>query len=686
WSDPIGFGIVPVAVANLPDGRLITWSSQFRDTYVATGDGATFTEIFDPFLGSDGQALGEFVTNTDHDMFCPGINNLADGRILSAGGTSSERTSIYDPTTGLWSVAAEMNIPRGYQGNVTLSDGTVFTLGGSWGGGNNSSTNGGKDAELWSPETGWLLLPGITGEDIYNSNDLSRETEGVFRVDNHLWLWPASNGRVFHAGPSEMMHWIDVNGAGSIEDVGLRSNDTYSMKGTTVMFDVDRILKVGGAESYGSDNPAKDNSFVIDFSNENNVTVTPTVNNLFFSRTMHNSTVLPNGEILVTGGLDHAEVFTDDGSRLTAEIYSPSSNSWRQVAGMQIPRTYHSVAILMVDGRVFVGGGGLCDDSNPDECVNHFDAEVYSPPYLFNGDGSLATRPTISAPDTADYNTSINVTGSTGIQEFSLIRFSAATHSTNNEQRRIPVSFSGNGNYSVNIPERNLLPPGYYMLFALDSNGVPSVAETIQIGSAIPLPENPTLVLDLNFDDGSGSTVSDASSYSNDATIFDVDDAGATKIPSTDNWGTGLFGGALETDGFEFESNTIVDVPYSASMATVENAITIMAWVSRDEIVNNASIFTHDYPALFFGFHNSLYKWEIYTPGGNAGASCLASYTPEDTWVHIAATFDGETAKLFANGIEICSKPYSGSFNLNPSEPNFSSFTASGFYERRTNP
>ncbi|WP_276390804.1 hypothetical protein, partial [Eudoraea chungangensis] len=40
WSDPIGFGIVPVAVANLPDGRLITWSSQFRDTYVATGDGA----------------------------------------------------------------------------------------------------------------------------------------------------------------------------------------------------------------------------------------------------------------------------------------------------------------------------------------------------------------------------------------------------------------------------------------------------------------------------------------------------------------------------------------------------------------------------------------------------------------------------------------------------------------------
>ncbi|WP_411032135.1 hypothetical protein, partial [Spongiimicrobium sp. 3-5] len=108
WSDPIGFGIVPVAVANLPDGRLITWSSQFRDTWIGGGDGATFTEIFDPFQGSDGAALGEFTSNTDHDMFCPGINNLADGRILSAGGTSSQKTSIYDPSTGLWSVASEM--------------------------------------------------------------------------------------------------------------------------------------------------------------------------------------------------------------------------------------------------------------------------------------------------------------------------------------------------------------------------------------------------------------------------------------------------------------------------------------------------------------------------------------------------------------------------------------------------
>ena len=687
WSDPIGFGIVPVAVSNLPDGRLITWSSQYKLTYYTAGresDGLTWTELFDPFQGPDGAALGEFQSNTDHDMFCPGINNLPDGRILSAGGTSHQRTSIYDPATGQWSVADEMNVPRGYQGNVTLSDGSVFTLGGSWGGGDFSDTNGGKDGELWTEQTGWILLPGISGDDTFTANDLNTESQGVYRADNHLWLWPASNGRIFHAGPSEMMHWISVENGGSMVDVGLRANDSYSMKGTTVMFDVDRILKVGGAESYDRDHPAKDNSYVIDFSNENNVTVTPTVNRLTYSRTMHNSTVLPNGEVLVTGGLDHAEVFSDVGARLTAEIYNPESNTWRTVAGMQVPRTYHSVAILMVDGRVFVGGGGLCDNSNPAECVNHTDAEIYSPSYLFNNDGSLATRPTISAPETADYNTSIPVTGSSGITDFNLIRFSSATHSTNNEQRRIPVSFTGNGSYTVNIPDRNLLPPGYYMLFGLNANGVPSVAETIQIGNSIPLSEDPSLVLDLKFDDASGSVARDDSQYGNNATIYDVDNRMANKTPSTGNWGSGLFGGALETDGVEFQSNTIVDVPTSASMQTIANTMTVMAWVNRDDIVYNASVFTHDYPAFFFGFHNSLYKWEIYTSEGVG--SCLAGYTPTSQWVHIAATYDGQMARLYANGQEVCSKPVTGNLVLNTAEANFSSFTTSGFYERRTNP
>lgn len=488
WSEVIPFGIVPVAVANLPDGNLITWSAQSKINFNKE-NGATYYEVFDPFSGPNGTALGEQQSTTNHNMFCPGINNLDDGRILIAGGSSSEKTTIYDYKTGEWISAMDMHVPRGYQSNVTLSNGTVFTIGGSWSGGRVN-----KLGEIWSPKFGWRELPGVTGDITYNDNDSELEPEGIFRLDNHTWLWPAPNGKVFHAGPGEDMHWIDTEGIGNVTYVGKRANDTYSMKGTTVMFDVGKLLKVGGSTSYASKSEAKDNSFVIDINDEDNVTVTPTENNLSFSRTMHNSTVLPNGEVLITGGLSSAIVFSDEGARFTAEMYNPETNTWRNVADMNEARTYHSVSILMTDGRVFAGGGGLCGN-----CAgNHLNAEIYSPPYLFNEDGSLANRPIINAEKEAAYNSPLVVTSEANIQDFVFIRMSSATHSINNEQRRIPLTFQNNNDntFTLNIPGSNLLPPGFYMLFAIDTAGIPSVAEVVKVG------ENEVIVEEINFPSG----------------------------------------------------------------------------------------------------------------------------------------------------------------------------------------
>ncbi|OBR40602.1 hypothetical protein A9200_15190, partial [Maribacter hydrothermalis] len=699
WGAPIPFGIVPVAVANLPDGNLITWSSQFRGTFIVEGDGTTFTELFDPAgNGGLGEALGSFTSSTDHDMFCPGINNLADGRILSAGGTSSERTSIYDWKTNKWMVADQMNIPRGYQGNVTLTDGSVFTLGGSWSGGN----YGNRDAEIYSSLTGWLRLPNIQGEDIYTANDLNSDIQGQYRVDNHLWLWPAPNGKLFHAGPSEMMHWIDVDApGGAIVEAGIRQDlsagvtDAYSMKGNTVMFDIGKILKTGGAPTYGDDYmpelPARNNSFVIDINGTGN-TPTPTVTftgNMSNQRTMHNSTVLPNGEVLVTGGLTDAAVFTDVGAVLGAEIFNPNAtgNKWRTVAQMATPRTYHSVAILMVDGRVFVGGGGLCDSSPG--CVNHMDAEIYSPPYLFNSNNTLATRPEIfGGPESTDYESNITLTATPGIQEFSLIRFSAATHSTNNEQRRIPVSFTSSGSsYNVAIPERELLPPGYYMLFALDANGVPSIAHTIKIGSEIPLSNNSNLVLDMQFDETSGINATDSSQYGNDGTIVQRNDNGSPATANQYTWSDGIVGNALEFDGLEFNSNSLLEIDYSTELASTAGSITVSAWVYRNSSsgitelngkIANVGILSQAYPNMFFGFHNTLYKWAF---RADSPLDCYAGYAPLDTWVHLAATYDGSVAKLYANGVEVCSRAMSGDITFLNDATELSRFTASGFYE-----
>ena len=151
------------------------------------------------------------------------------------------------------------------------------------------------------------------------------------------------------------------------------------------------------------------------------------------------------------------------------------------LAPMAIPRTYHSVALLLPDARVFVGGGGLCGTCT----TNHLDGEIFTPPYLLNADGSARTRPTIvTAPATAAAGSSISVTTGAQITKFSLMRMSTVTHTVNTDQRRIPLTataVSGN-TASLALPaDRGVLVPGPYLLFAVDGNGVPSVASMITI-------------------------------------------------------------------------------------------------------------------------------------------------------------------------------------------------------------
>ena len=80
-----------------------------------------------------------------------------------------------------------------------------------------------------------------------------------------------------------------------------------------------------------------------------------------------------------------------------AEIWNPTTQTFTLDASSAVPRTYHSSAVLVPDGRVLVGGGGPCGDCG----VNHLDAEMYSPAYLFNEDGSAADRPTMSLGDSS---------------------------------------------------------------------------------------------------------------------------------------------------------------------------------------------------------------------------------------------------------------------------------------------
>ena len=473
WGPIIDLPLIPVGAANLPNGRVLIWAAHDELNF-AGGRGETETAIFDP---ATGKAPQKTITENQHDMFCPGTSNLIDGRILINGGRSSEKTTIYNYANDSWKADQNMSIPRGYQANTVLPDGSVFTIGGSWSGG-----RGDKDGEVWTEGSGWRLTKGIPVDPIL---DGISDPQGVYRSDNHAWLWTASNGKVFHAGPSTEMHWFDTSGDGSHTRAGTRGDDESARSGTTVMYDAGKLLKVGGSTSYSSGDPASGSTYIIDINRD-----TPRVekvDSLRLPRTMHNSVVLPNGEVLVIGGIRRAETFEDDDSRLVAELWSPQTKQWRDVAAMQVSRAYHSTAILLPDGRVFAGGGGLCGNCS----ANHVDAEIYSPPYLFDGNRS-ATRPVItSSPDSAKHGETIRVQTNSGVNAFSLIRLSSVTHSTNNDQRRIPLTptSAGSNRYDLTIPSNaGVLPPGYYMLFAMNEDGTPSISNSIQINLATTSP------------------------------------------------------------------------------------------------------------------------------------------------------------------------------------------------------
>ncbi|HUN90601.1 MAG TPA: RICIN domain-containing protein [Burkholderiaceae bacterium] len=477
WSSVIPLAVTPVAAANLPNGKLMMWASNQLFSFQGDVSNAltqTQTGIFDPSTNASSVVVE---TAAGSDMFCPGTTVLADGRLLVNGGDSSPKTSIYDWRTNAWTADATMNVARGYEANTLLSNGSAMTFGGSWSGG-----QGNKTAEVWTAGSGWRLLSGVPA-----TNVIGPDPQGVYRGDNHLWLFAQSNGSVFHAGPSAQMNWITTSGAGTIASAGNRADDTYSINGIAVMYAPGKILKAGGAASYQQNGStttyANTRSYLIDITG--GVGATPTVTKLSpmnYGRSFANGVVLPDGSVVVVGGQTIPQPFTDTAAILTPEIWNPSTQQFNLLAPMQVPRTYHSTALLLPDARVFVGGGGLCGNGCPQ---NHSDAEILTPPYLLNIDGTAAARPVItSAPQSATRGATIAVTTDRIVASFSLMRLSATTHTVNNDQRRIPLQASAvsGTTYTLPVPaDPGVVLPGYYMLFALDPKGVPSVAATLQI-------------------------------------------------------------------------------------------------------------------------------------------------------------------------------------------------------------
>jgi galactose oxidase len=474
WSGVIPVPLVPGAAANLPDGRVVLWAANDPYNFTAGPGTNTVTAVFDPATMTAGPAQ---YANTGHDMFCPGTTNLPDGRLLVNGGKGNDKTSLYDWRTGAWTAFPPMTIGRGYQANALLGDGSVLTLGGSWSG----DAMQVKDGEVWAGT--WRRLSHLVLDSSFDATAPS----GAKYYDNHMWLFQMSNGRVLHAGPSVQMHWLDLVGEGAVEGIGPRGNDASSLNGSIVMYGVDKLLKVGGAPDYGSDAepPAGLNStntaHLIELGADHRIAVTQ-IASMTYARALGHAVVLPNGQVVVVGGSTRPKLFSDDYAVKVPELWDPGSRTFAVMPPHAVARPYHSVALLLIDGRVLVGGGGL----NGNAATDHPNVEILSPPYLFNDDGTPASRPVLmSVPSTAAYGATVRVTTDQAVSSFALVRLSSDTHSISNDQRRIPlVSHPVTANtYDLDIPSnRNVAIPGSYMLFAMLASGTPSIARVIQVG------------------------------------------------------------------------------------------------------------------------------------------------------------------------------------------------------------
>ena len=489
WGPTIDFPLVPVGVFIDPlSGKVISFSSYAHDTFAQDKtNGTTLTATWDPHTQTVSQ---RGVRHTKHDMFCPGMSFDVDGRMLISGGATAYKSSIYDPAEDDWKKAAGMNIARGYQGSTTTSAGSIFVIGGSWAP-DATMKRGNRNGEIYDTVTDkWTLLEGCPAKAIETTEDW----EKLYRADNHVWLQGWKNHTVFHAGPAKDMHWITTTGEGAIVDAGKRGADRDAMCGVAAMYDAveGKILTSGGAPQYKykHDNgtimgeKATNSAFIITLGEVNKTAdVKVAGGGMKHQRIFHHAVVLPNGESFVVGGQIEGQAFTDENAQLEPEIYSPTEDKWRVAASHSIQRTYHSFALLLADATVLVGGGGLCAECT----VNHFDAQVYIPPYLLTPNGDRAERPVIAKTSAATVipGEHLIVSTESEIVGASLVRYGGATHSLNNDQRRIELKLrklNTGFEYETSIPsDGGVAIPGYWMLFVIDALGVPSEAKNVQI-------------------------------------------------------------------------------------------------------------------------------------------------------------------------------------------------------------
>jgi hypothetical protein len=447
WAKLQNLRMSPIHTILMPNGKLMMW-----------GKPATNQEYsWDPVT----QAFAD-LAGVPYDIFCAGHAYLGDGRLLVAGGHIADyvglaKASVYNPVTNTWSTAPDMTGGRWYTTVTTLPNGDALVVAGQM-----------------DTKVGMNPLPQVyqTATNSWRSLTGAQLSQPMYPM-----MFVAPNGKVIDVGPTNVTRWLDTAGTGTWSSVGNRRFG-WRDYGSAVMYD-GKVLVMGGGD------PPVNTAEVIDLN-----VATPSwraVAPMSHARRQLNATVLPDGTVLATGGTSGPGHDNPATPVFAAELWNPATETWTTLSSMTVPRMYHSVALLLPDGRVASMGGD-----------GYFDVEVFSPPYLFKG-----ARPTMSGvPSNISYGQAFTVQSpeAASIQKVTLIPLGSVTHAFNQNQRLNTLQFTaGSGTVTITPPANgSLAPPGRYMVFLVNGSGVPSMAGMVMLGgsgSTQPPPPNPAPAL-----------------------------------------------------------------------------------------------------------------------------------------------------------------------------------------------
>jgi hypothetical protein len=460
-TSPFMIPFNPVHVALMYTGKVLVISGSGNDPTNKVLEAG----VWDPVS----QTVKTF--HIDWDMFCNGMTILPDGRPFVMGGTIQylpnflgyAKTALFNPVTQKFTNGPDMSGGRWYPTATMLGNGSAMVLSGL-----NDTTGATNTTVQFGNGTSWTAAGTVFG--------------GVPLYPREHLL---PNGKVFEDGANPDSQMFDT----AALTWTFVANTNFGVErdyGSSVLLPLTpadgykpKVMILGGG-NLGSTSTGTNTTELIDLSVASPKWVNgPT---MVGARVQMNATILPNGKVLVSGGSNVNEDPTT--AVLQAQLYDPSTNAFTSASTMQFARTYHSNTLLLPNATVLAVGG------NPVRGRATYEPhiEVYKPAYLFDSTGKPAKRPVISplASPTIKYGAAfaINTPDAASIKSVVLIRPGSVTHSFDMDQRLVGLAFTVTpGVLHATVPSNhNLAPPGYYMLFILDAQGVPSVARFVRLG------------------------------------------------------------------------------------------------------------------------------------------------------------------------------------------------------------